>query len=78
MHPSKRPEHLNMQRPPLLKRISSPIDHIRRLPDRFCRRIPVVLLDRVTHEREDRGFERVFCGGRKDDVFELVAAGKLL
>ena len=68
------PKHPYMQTPPLLQRIPRFIDNICRLSDRFCRRIPVLLLDRVTHEREDRGFERVFGGGREDDVFELVAA----
>jgi hypothetical protein len=61
-----------------LQRISRPINHIRGLPYRPRRLLPIALRNRISHERKDLGLQRVFLGRREDDVFELFAAGELL
>ena len=51
--------------------------YISRLFDSFSSGIPVFLLDCFACEGEDTGFEAVVEVGGEDDVFVLIAVGKL-
>jgi len=61
----------------LAEPVARAVQYISRLLDGFGCGIPVFLLDCFACEGEDTGFEAVVEVGGEDDVFVLIAVGKL-